>query len=635
MMRLKEVAEKLTEEQLLNCEYFWLKGSVEGSLTAVDWDEALRLAASGKPLDELSAAELQVLQLHMDLHGASPVEEEALVAILRECSALTGAEIRLGLDALERGGFLFALGKAWGERFIFAPSDLYAALLPCLSPLPASSPCCGDVYPAASLQAGPVTGATLPLGRALLYGLSQLSREPSAGFTAKGALSRKMSDRLERAFPFSRDVLQLFGFGAKEESGCSPSVALLLEAALGLRLLLAGDKGFCINEHALELWLEQDEQAREMELRSWLCDLIFPAVGAAAHCGARMCRIQDGSWRRVQDLYEEPPFRDDIAAGEGREPVMEQRQYAQNWLDLFYTCGWLESGYIEGEKPEAVFRWRPFSHVIENEVMLQPDGEMLAGPQISGSIRWQLEEIADRVSDDWFTLYRLSENRLHWNMGRGAHLEEIEAILQNISGRESLPEAVHNMLQQWYQSWVDKGSKRSSFCGIEKSGPPKAGESLQSSHAPQPCFLEIIRHPNQQRSQQFPGIPQQTVPMRLEQDRAWLYRLEKNRDMHHAFSEKMAAVPAMWLKQRRSYHPSTSRELIAKAISLETAVELSLEGRSVLFIPEATEQRGNEWAVIGRLYGERNLENHVFGPEQWDEIRLVLPTEAANGRKRQ
>ncbi|MHA7963662.1 hypothetical protein ACX93W_05895 [Paenibacillus sp. CAU 1782] len=611
-MRLKEVADQLAEERLLDPACFWHCESANGAFRTNGGRGVLELAASGIPLEGLNAAELRVLRLHVSLHGASPIEEETLVSVLRRRTALTGAECRLALDRLERRGFMYALRKTWGERFVFVPSDLYAALLAGLPDTLPVAPCSDGVFPAAPLNTGQGIGGPLPLGRALIYCLSQLRRESSTAFTAKGILSKKMSDKLERAFPIPADVLERFGFWAKGEERCSTGVALLLEAASRLNLLVDAGKGVRVNEQGLEKWLEQSDGAREMELRDWLCDLIFAAAGPAAHYGAKMLWLPDGEWHRAQDLHIDDLTENGVPDDGVWEESPSRDYSAQNWLKLFFACGWLECGYVEGEGTEPVFRWRSFSDVVENEVIVQPDGELLVGPHTSGGVRWRLEEIADRISDDLFTLYRLSENRLHWNLDNGALIEEIGLILTRLSGQQSLPESVESMLQQWCQSWEQKGGRPAGFQARNKSVPTAEEPTSQTGMVSQRRFLDGAQPLSQNQWDQI----------QLDHDQKSPFRLDR-------FREQIASVPAMWMKHRRSYHHSTCRELITTAISLETAVELSMDGVRVLFIPEATEQRGNLWSVTGKFYGDCKLENRAFGPEKWDEIRLVLPSGTA------
>lgn len=600
-MRLGELTERLPTESSQAYRRFWGRAA-EDAEQGNWWEEALAQAAGGLTETLLSQTERDVLRLHIHLHGAGAVEEEALVHRAKNELVLTGNECRMALASLERNGLLFAVKKSWGERLCFTPSDLYASFVIGFYPPDLPIVPRGEVFLEPLPDHDAPSGGYLPLGRIMLYGLSRLAREPMM-FTANGYLPKKTVDQLERLIGLPNSVLYDSGLHPIQAERYTPGVALLLDAALALGLAERREKGLALRQDGLRQWLESDDSTREQTLQSWLCDMRFSAMGCEAHGGAALLRMQKGVWHRVADLeswlmavLNDGPAIQQLPGKRSRDHNRELRR----WITLFQACGWLDTG--ANDQGEALFSLRAFHETIHDEVIVQPDGEVLVGPYTGGSTRWRLEEVAERRSENTFTVYRLTESSIHAALERGETFDGIIGLLKQAGGGSFLPESVIDMLEQWRKSQgaFNSGAAQGKRTGGNGSRTSAAGASTSG------CKERFLAE----------------GPQRL-----WQYPLDSPGDKREKWQVLLSSVPSMWLNKRRSYHSSTSRELMQSAISLEAAVELTLDGEILLFVPEVAEQKDGQWVVTGRKHGDRGMSPLALTAERLDEIRLVVPSE--------
>lgn len=87
----------------------------------------------------------------------------------------------------------------------------------------------------------------------------------------------------------------------------------------------------------------------------------------------------------------------------------------------------------------------------------------------------------------------------------------------------------------------------------------------------------------------------------------------------------LRSIPAAWTGDWRTYHRSTSRQLMEQALDWGTKVRLSLGGEECLFLPAGMTR--SPWRVTGLALdasGE-NPRGLSLGEGDWQEIQIVLP----------
>lgn len=88
-----------------------------------------------------------------------------------------------------------------------------------------------------------------------------------------------------------------------------------------------------------------------------------------------------------------------------------------------------------------------------------------------------------------------------------------------------------------------------------------------------------------------------------------------------------STVPSSWTKEWRSYHTSTSRQLMEQAIRWQAAVGLRISGKEVKWIPESVVS-GDPWSVTGWYASgmdEETPSRATLQPRDWSDMRLLVP----------
>lgn len=658
-------------------------------------------------LPKYAAEVLDVMLLHT---GPAPIEEEKLVSGLRMQARLAGAQIRTGLARLGEAGLAFAIRRAWGERWWVIPSDLYVLLMNHIYPYE-----CGEEQLRNASEVLPLMDANgqflsspVPFERTFMYGLSYIARSDAA-LTSKGLLPKKMIDRLAAMFQPIEASLAPFGLQTAHAGQYPLGVALFLEAAYALELIELRDRRLVLLQPQLQRWLHEPRRSRQ--LQDWLVSRLTEVAGAdSAACadilGQRGGEAADGSWRVEHVLLAAEDKRLSLrdAARRSADWRMQSR-WPGLWLDVFHSFGWLELGQpidsVDGS--ERLFRWRMTPVEQKAELMIQPSGELIAGPGCGYACRWELELIAERRSDEEWTQYDLTAHSIASAFELGRTQSSIVQFLLAAADTDRLPPSLETMLEQWASSacqfdfvqatllrcssperaeWL-AGQPQAAPYILERVGPAlfvveekqvstlrkllqQAGFSPRKGIAPS----WINEEAEESAVGGYPEIPLHAYPAfvpvddelaeaegdgRLETERrslpifqgqegiflsdpALLRRCELASEPapDRLQSADWESVPHMWSKQLREYHLSTRKELLQRAISLETSVRMRTGGEWRIFIPDRLEQRGSDWAVTG-IWGDRDAvqsaepgaehaeESVRLTPDMWDEMGIALP----------
>lgn len=624
-----------------------------------------------------------VLETMLLTCGPTPWEEEKLVAELIRRARLSGSEVRTGLAQLGEAGMVFAVRRAWGEQWWVLPSDLYAVLMNLAFPseLTNESRPTTEVLPLMD-EAGRFREAPLPFERAFMYGLSIIARSDAA-LTAKGMIAKKTLDKLADLFQHIEAPLEPFALQRSHGGQYPLGVAIFMEAAHALGLLETSKQRYVVRQRPLEDWLRNPR--RDWLLQDWLTSRLTENTGScSAPCADLLSlrrREELNSWCLESALSQAEENRlGKRQAGCDSADWRRQSRWAGIWLELFYAFGWLElarpADEIEGER---LFRWKRGPEFCDEELIIQPSGELIAGPGCGFVRRWELELIAERKLDGELTQYALSARTVSAALELGRTKKEIVDFLLASSGLEHLPPSLAMILEQW----ADRaGQFEFAQATLLRCGSSERADWLAGHPDARPFLIERLGltefvvegeqvsklrkllqqagyPPRKGISASFnredgaaDGVSYPAIRLNASESSSIGENYAEEQDSFpfsaeglfvadplllrqcpvsdHPLPEKLLAsdwrsVPHMWSNQLRDYHLSTRKELLQKAIALETSVRIKADGMLRTFIPERLEQRGGDWSVIG-IWQERGaLREERLSPDMWDEMGLALP----------
>jgi hypothetical protein len=621
---------------------------------------------------------VEVLNAMLLSCGPTPWEEERLVAELRLQARLSGSEVRTGLARLGEAGIAYAIRRAWGEQWWVLPSDLYAVLIQYAYPGEPTDERwqTSEVLPLMD-ETGQFIAAPVPFERTFMYGLSILARSDAA-LTSKGVLAKKAIDKLSVLFESVEASLQPFALQRNLAGHYPLGVAVFLEAAHACGLFEIREQRFAMREQCLRSWLRNPNRA--LALQDWLTGRLMEIAGPySSPCSDILCmrgQQGDAGWHSESALTMAEERRLGMRQSSRKAADWQkQSRWAGAWLDLFYAFGWLEVGQPAGAEPsgERLYRWKSRAEERDAELIIQPSGELIAGPGCGFVCRWELELIAERKLDGELTQYALTPRALANALELGRSRTSIADFLVAASGLEQLPPSIVMIVDQWTSGagqfefvqatllrcgsperadWLADHPEAGSYV-IQRLGPSEFvvdGEQIsklrkllqQAGYPPRKGVSEsFCREENESE----PAYPEYRLSAGSSADEPeispgsigteGLFIGDPASLRHCALSEAPVperllasdwqSVPQMWSNQLREYHLSTRKELLQKAIALETSVRMKSAGELKTFIPERLDQRGNDWAVVGLWREGATGEEARLSPDMWDEMGLALP----------
>ncbi|MBD2871470.1 helicase-associated domain-containing protein [Paenibacillus arenilitoris] len=677
-MNINRLAAKLGEER----QGQFMRSAVwtEAAHRGMTWQVAAKdKLAVREAATRLSADAAAVLAWMLRLFAATPVEGDKLLKEIRRNAALSGAECQVALAELEEAGILFAVRKVWGESLYFIPPDTFApwqqAMIP-FRPEPLAP------REREKLMNGEMEPNCRPLGRQLLSAFAALAA-CGLGLTSKGTLNKKTISKLTESAELDDRQLLPFGLNWPHREHYPLKAAFILEAASAEGLLMTTADSLRWNVPAFGRWLELNEEERERRLLDWCLSMLLPACGSGAHAAAAIIGLKAGEWYAEREVSRFLGS-SGIAAFAAEDA---ERDSAGLWCALFHALGWLERVESRsGGERQFFFKWvidtdmDGAKSIVEEQaapfrrwINVQPSGELIAEPECPFTARWELELLAERVSDERVTVYRLTASSIARALENGRTRQSIRRFLHDASGGEGIPREVEEMVADWtsracrtsFAEAVLLRCDNEQMAAIVESHPVIAPLLLEklgpAAFIVDPAHVGEIRRLLQQagypprkgmqaadaadEARPYPDMvmfgdpapgPEREVGKCLT-DSPFAYVYETF-PLHHfelaanAARERLLAsaanrgsIPAMWTKQLREYHSSTRKELIEQALQWQTPVQLRMKQGLRSFVPERLEQKDGGWAVIGLLRDEPERQPIRLTPDMWEEMRLVIP----------
>ncbi|MFD0587935.1 helicase-associated domain-containing protein [Paenibacillus sp. GCM10027627] len=672
-MKLDEVIGRLSTEEIeaISGSSVWQPIISRG----IAWHEAMRdRECAAEAASRLSRYAKEVLKTMLLRFGAEPAEEEKLLSGILLHSILAKAECKAGLTELVQCGVLFAVKKVWGERMYFMPVECFWVWQQAFFPFH-STKVDGRIKPIAT-ETGGYAVVKEPFGRKLLYMLAQLAQSESA-FTAKGVLSKKTIAKLEQSLELDEGLLRQSGLRWTLGEHYPLAVAAAFFAASEFGLVRRHQDGMEVAGDGLNRWLQVHNSRRERMLQERLCGCLLQSLGAGAgaHFASAALSLPAGAWHCSDEVSEYA--RQLMAALSPIQHISDannriEEHSGEQWLLLLSEFGWIELAETEtgsGSAAARVFRWKAELDEELDELIVQPNGELIAGAGTRFAVRWELELIARRLNGEEPIIYRLEPERVGAAVELGRTKETIVRFLEEACGGEPLPTTVAAMLEEWTKKacrysfsevtllicdspeqaelalsmpelapfllqrlgendiLVDASSVGEIRRLLQKAGyPPRKGIGAGSTEvAGSYPFISISNE----------GIIERVDEIKAEAEAgAWIY---EPFSMRHFEMERlpeadvinleaaMEKLPAAWWKQLRNYHGSTRKEMMQQAVSIGMAVQLRVLGELRFFVPDQVEQRGAEWGVTGRMISGDWPEPIRLTPDMWEEMKIIVP----------
>ncbi|QMV40283.1 helicase-associated domain-containing protein [Cohnella cholangitidis] len=593
------------------------------------------------------SSSVKVLRAILIEFAGLPFELESLIKLLERTSSLTGAETRVALTKLRRSGVVFAVRKAWGEQLLYLPSDCVSLWQPLLLPIAGSAIMDIDARDVVN-----VSGQfRLPLSLELLSVWHQIAREPLL-WTSKGTISRTDVTRMTKRMRLSAEEFDCLSLAYPQSENLPPQIAIALDLGLHNGVLRKSGNEIRISDSGLTSWLAYSPMEADRLLYAQLADR-YGAVSPALHLTASsIMTLTAMKWYLDEDA----------AVRDGQERAIN------DWLELLQALGWLERGAWNGR---AVFRIKQplrtgSAYPTEQDegqaaIFVQPDGEVLVLPEAGLRERWVLSEIAELVTADTVFVYRITRNSCMEASNAGYSKESLISFLEQAS-RGQLPEPVARSIEDWYSMLGKVRFAEAMLLRTENAAvagklrqDPETAEKLLEQVGDRDFIVDrsSIKFLNERlRKIGYPPLDQrlrmniadthqpELVPGRSDSEESgWIYRrhvlsvFEADRTLPAAkdLFPGMLDIPAAWITKPRTYHLSTRKELLQRAIDWQAPVQVERDGQTKLFVPVELKEDGGKWSVIGqwRLFADNGSTGNRIGSEATiavgaDEIEAVM-----------
>lgn len=551
----------------------------------------------------MSELEKHTLERVVKRFGPRPFEMHQLEKQNHEMSEqtgglLSGAELKVGLAGLRRHGILFALRKSWGEYLYVLPTDTYAIWLKLLAGNPVVQP---EELNALTLHWRSVTVTDQPkrsLEQELFYTLVWIASK-GLPVTQKGMFNKKGVQRLAEQMALKEKDCVMLASNAQLQYCNDSAVGFVCDVLFQLELAEQAKDAVIINPAAICEWmrLSPEQMRKELHLlyaRMYAASGLEPLAFAAANgLGTDWTPV-----RRLLDWHRKNGLSTEIEEDALLELIF-------SWLRQLASFGWAELGYAPAEEGHGriqVFRYiAPLMEAgKKNELFVQPDFEIIVPPGVSYFIQWELELIGERNAVDHAVTYRLTKDSIQRAVRNGRTLHHIEALL-TANAKYGVPDNVLATVREWV-------TQQDEMNGVSSQNPyPNLNELHHSASGRGKYFNEI-------NSQVMKAIVYTKCAVQY-------YDIETKFPSLNEIYPEYDALPSAWLKDCRTYHHSTRKQLIQKAIEWRTHLKLRMSGNDIKFVPTRLHEQSGAWSVSGMLQAEeRNLM-----PDEWEEMQLVLP----------
>lgn len=323
-------------------------------------------------------------------------------------------------------------------------------------------------------------------------------------------------------------------------------------------------------------------------------------------------------------------------------------QLLEQWLLPCAENGWIQLARIKDS--------RCFMNVLpvqeKQELVINDDMEILLPSYASLRLRWKIEQFSELVQEDQWTRYRLTIKSVHKALENGMSGEEIIGCLKQASG-DCVPVHIFASLQQWIQSFgqiVVQNAVSLQCSEKEIADILEATLGLNTHMLRRLNETEFLVQPNAEhvsallsKLQQEGYAPldrrQATESTALKAGQHRKGRLEnqnhlglialKQPDFQHdhegleiqALYPGLDSIPRMWMEELRSYHESTRKAIVQKAIAYQAWLKVKRNSNVQYIAPEKIEESYSSWYIHAKSQNGKL----VLPKEDCQHLQLILP----------
>lgn len=622
--------------------------------------EQTREAASAARFRErsweaLTVTERAVLTVIVGRLGAEPFGWSKLEAA--GPPTLTAAQLKAGLVGLLRRDGVRSYRKAWGEPVYMIPAERYRDLHRAVLPEPVIAE--GE----APVSAQPITECRPGLSFRVLQLLWLASRQELA-LKKDGTLAKKPIAKAAETISATDEPLRGLDWSYAHRDVYPPMVAVALDMALRLALLVPGDGRLALNPVRLRAWLSRPADSLQAELYRLWKQVCLPLAVPLQHLALAAERVPPGRWAPLARLEE---WSARAAADVGS--ACTAAELLACWLKPLEAFGWIELGRMPDAGQDGLaFRWTifPDGPVAESAspepadgLYVQPDFEVLAPPGMPYEVLWKLHGFAEPLRCDVAVIFGIRRDTVLRALEEGYSCDALLAFLEG-HAKYGVPDNVRVQMAEWGGQFgkVALGeaallSCRDARTADEIARQPQLVELIERRLGPADFLVRRDRADSLAKAleragyalrRSLPGSGEAASPAAEiafdhsgeaafesppAQDRGLIYANiaeppfapDSAVPSWEDVFPKLKEVPAMWLTSLRTYHPSTRKEIIRQAIAWKTALRLGRPEGEALFAPTHLIEGRSEWAVTGRMSGRET----TLRPEEWEEMQLILP----------
>ncbi|SFL48104.1 Helicase conserved C-terminal domain-containing protein [Paenibacillus sp. 1_12] len=568
---------------------------------------------------QLSGRERRLLLLLITHIGCEPFDWPKLEKHTQ--SLISGAEARVGLMLLVKKGLLFALRKSWGEQLYVMAHDGLAMWQQIVwsqeyeklfwngetqavnekGTVPAAEQERRQREIVLTNQGG--TGLAHIIFQSLVY-MSQNEMK----LTKSGALTKRALHKWKEGLPLNDDTFQACGIKYAYMDVYSESIAVVLDFMIRLEIVLEKSEELVLQVEEIRHWLTLSEAEQNKRLYQLWKQLMFPAESWLQHIALLLERQPNEVWISTDDMLRWLRNCEVISENSFLHAEKLVEKLEAEWIHPLLAFGWLEKGRYSSQEQAHFYRWsqHPLASVAINDdsegyLYIQPDFEVLVPPDVGFAVRWELSAMADHRHTDSMSLYQITKKSLQRGIETGRRIEQILAFLKQHSV-DGIPEHVQFTIEQWAREFGYKAEmfdkQRDKSIIMETTGVVVSEMKEEQQMAIRKGFLDS-RH----------------LFIHLEMERQ-LPALEE-------LYPELRAVPTAWLKDYRTYHLSTRREIIEKAMEWKTTLQIRGNGIDRVILPRKLHEVDETLQIIGVEEPYGNEINLFFG--DCEEMRIIVP----------
>lgn len=594
-------------------------------------------------------------------------------------AGLGAAEARVGLLGLRRKGVVLAMRKMWGDRVYRVARDAYSVwreiVMPGLAPGGAPFVCPSDAFSAADGEPLHEDGGGIAEN---VFRLLAFIRQVGMPLSKSGVIPKRSLLQLDSRLTTDGAAV---GEGRSLRcvpAGCPPRAAHALETALKLGLIRLDSDGVRLSEERVREWVERSRLAAATRLMDLWESGRPKAPVWTVHVADYIASLPPGTWYRLAPIVETVSVYLPCQPGE-TVPQRAEAAVAGCLLPLA-ALGMLRAV----RTPEGDVRFQPVDLGEEvHECYVQDDFELIVPPAASFGLRWRLESIAESFGSDGTIRYRITPHSIRRACEAGMTAPDVCATLAACAadgvpphvaetihewadrlGRVTVEDvrllrcrdaqtaediAAHPALSAWIVQrlgdrdfWIRRDRNGELRRLLEQAGLPPvwlaseekpAGRSDPNrgngDHVGEPAPVPAGARGGDRRRAANPepkiahggkGAVRSAEPTAgadAAKASVWDATIPDVRELYPDLDK----IPAIWLARPRSYHDSTRKDMIRKAIEWQARLKLRKEGKEISIAPVRLVEGENGWTVVVR----GAMEQEQIAGSEWEEMQLILP----------